>query len=392
MNGRTMSRILVLVDYYLPGWRAGGPIPSIRNMIAQLGDRYEFSLLTRDHDHTQTEPYRGLEANRWLRVGKAKAFYCRPDRMNLRNLGDLIRSTSPDLIFSNSLFSEFTRKLLILRRLHWVPQVPILIAPRGELGTGALSSKRVRKRGYLAAIRLARLVRGVHWQASNEWEARAMAAQLRVEPLVASDIPTPPPVESSAPLAKNPGSVRLAFTARLAPIKNLPFLLRVLPAVEGDIALDMYGPRESGEWDMIKSLLNAMPGGVRATYHGPVPPAEVETALSNTHFSVLPTLDENFGHSVYEALRLGRPVVISDRTSWSGIDGSRAGWTIPLEERNVWRSVLQECVDMDDTAYREMSVGAHRFATDWFRRTDPAGQQARALDLVLEAGSSFKTL
>ena len=379
---RVLPTVLLLADYYSPGWRAGGPIPSIRNMIDELGDRFRFLVVTRDRDHLEERPYSEIEPNRWLGVDKATVYYCSPDQTNIRTLARLVRSSKPDLVFANSLFSSFTLNLLLLRKLRRIPRVPVLLAPRGELGDGALSIKRLRKRVYLAAARLLGLLRNVYWQASNEKESIAIGTRIRVTPLVASDIPASPPPRPLQPPPKFPGSVKLVFTGRLSPIKNLPFLLKILPALFGEVALDVYGPKEADEWGVIDSLVGAMPDRARVQYHGPAPPREIEAALADAHFLVLPSLGENFGHSVYEALRLGRPVVISDQTPWSGLADADAGWDIPLDSGR-WQAVLQECIDMDDVRYRRMTEKAHGHALQWFEQTSPAAQQAKVFHEVL---------
>ena len=50
-------RILTFVDYYLPGYKAGGPIRTIANMVSQLGGEFEFLIVTRERDFLDTVPY-----------------------------------------------------------------------------------------------------------------------------------------------------------------------------------------------------------------------------------------------------------------------------------------------------------------------------------------------
>ena len=46
----TRPRVLVVADYYLPGFRAGGPVRAISNAIGQLACSADFFVVTRDHD------------------------------------------------------------------------------------------------------------------------------------------------------------------------------------------------------------------------------------------------------------------------------------------------------------------------------------------------------
>lgn len=42
--------ILCLMSEYLPGFRSGGPIRTIANLINQLGDEFEIRVICRDRD------------------------------------------------------------------------------------------------------------------------------------------------------------------------------------------------------------------------------------------------------------------------------------------------------------------------------------------------------
>ena len=44
------KKILVFIDWYLPGFRAGGPIRSCANLISHLSDEFDFNIVTTDTD------------------------------------------------------------------------------------------------------------------------------------------------------------------------------------------------------------------------------------------------------------------------------------------------------------------------------------------------------
>ena len=71
-------KVLCFCDFYLPGYRAGGPIRTIANMVLNLGDEIDFHIVTRDRDFGSNEPYRGVAIDAWNTVGKAKVFYASP--------------------------------------------------------------------------------------------------------------------------------------------------------------------------------------------------------------------------------------------------------------------------------------------------------------------------
>ena len=52
-----VRKILIVMGRYLPGYKDGGPVRSIKNLVDRLGTEYEFYILTVDRDHGDTEPY-----------------------------------------------------------------------------------------------------------------------------------------------------------------------------------------------------------------------------------------------------------------------------------------------------------------------------------------------
>jgi hypothetical protein len=49
--------VLVLVGTYLPGYKAGGPLRSIANLVATLGLEFHFRIVTLDRDLGDKLPF-----------------------------------------------------------------------------------------------------------------------------------------------------------------------------------------------------------------------------------------------------------------------------------------------------------------------------------------------
>ena len=164
--------ILTFADYYLPGYKFGGPIRTIVNMVDRLGADYRFRIVTRDRDYGDTEPYPGVAVGSWNAVDNADVFYLSGEDVSLRALRNFIQSTRFDVLYCNSVFSpDFTIKPLLLRRLKLIPEAPLVIAPRGEFSAGALAIKSAKKRAYMTVAKAVGLYEGVTWQASSSYEA-----------------------------------------------------------------------------------------------------------------------------------------------------------------------------------------------------------------------------
>src|SRR5690349_17506499 len=57
--------VLVPCDYYLPGYKAGGPIRTVSALVERLSDEFQFAVVTRDRDLDESAPLSGIEPNVW---------------------------------------------------------------------------------------------------------------------------------------------------------------------------------------------------------------------------------------------------------------------------------------------------------------------------------------
>src|SRR5579884_2985340 len=120
-----MPRVLTFADWYLPGYKAGGPIRSISNLVAMLGNEFEFSVLTRDRDLMDSKPYDKIKVDEWVEGPQGKVLYT--NNFSLRNLRKHISAAAPDAIYLNSFFSRISMKVLALRRFGLIARIPVVI-------------------------------------------------------------------------------------------------------------------------------------------------------------------------------------------------------------------------------------------------------------------------
>ena len=88
---------------------------------------------------------------------------------------------------------------------------------------------------------------------------------------------------------------------------------------------------------------------------------EITKVLSNYHMFFMPTVGENYGHSIAEALCCGVPVIISDKTPWTDINDNNCGAALGLSNLEKFADVINEYVSMNDTDYRNMSKSAKEY-------------------------------
>jgi glycosyltransferase involved in cell wall biosynthesis len=381
-------RVLVFVGAYLPGFKAGGPIQSIANMVAALGDEYEFLIITRDRDLNASAPYEAIRVEEWTRVGKAHVLYVPPRLWSWWRVFQRIREARQEVLYLNSFLDRgFSMLPAILWRLGLLGRCCLILAPKGEFSAGALKLKSLRKRAYIGMAKALGVYDQIVWHASSSYEAediqRTMGAGVAVadsrrlrsergsrahgpKVVTAFDLAGVPGGDGDAAVRrKRSGELDLVFLSRIARMKNLDGALSMLRDVAGRVRLNIYGPAEDiVYWGECQALVDSLPSNVSVLYHGSVPHQQVGRVLARHDVLFLPTQGEAFGHVITEALLAGRPVLISDQTPWRDLESRGAGWDIPLDRPDRFRSVLQECIDMDAERYAGLCTSAARFARE----------------------------
>lgn len=172
-SGPRVRYVLAFSGTFLPGCKAGGPVKSMVQLLDNLPESVRVVLVTRDRDLGDAVPYEGLSGTA-ISHGAHEVLYlnCRDPRhwMMLLRMG---RRIPIDLIYLSSLWSpQFTIHPIAAQRLDLLPAGAIILAPRGELSSGALSLKSAKMRAFLHIG--APLLRRADplWHASTEMEQR----------------------------------------------------------------------------------------------------------------------------------------------------------------------------------------------------------------------------
>jgi glycosyltransferase involved in cell wall biosynthesis len=362
--------ILTFVRHYLPGFRAGGPIRSIANLVEALGDEFEFRVLTLDRDFGDREPYPAVAPERWTSVGKAWVMYVQPKRLGLQKVAAIAGDTPHDLIYLNSFFDRrFTQQVLLARMMRRLPKCPVVIAPRGELSEGALQIKHRRKRAYIAITRWLGLYTASTWQATSSDEAAQIRRHVNVPDsciILASNVGSVSARNEyeQSRLQRLPGApLRVCFLSRISRKKNLDYALRVLAQVHVPVHFTIYGPVEDAKyWNECRELLAKLPLHVSAMHAGELRHADVERALGGHDVFFLPTRSENFGHVIQEALRAGLAILSSDQTPWRDLEVHGVGWALSLGNEKAFVYALEEAFRWDASRLEKARASAIAYA------------------------------
>ncbi len=349
-----MKKILILAGRYLPGYKDGGPVRTLINLIELLGDEYEFRLAVLDRDHGDLVPYPDIKVNDWNQVGKAKVYYYREGGLTQDVIVKL--ASEVDLVYSCGFYDGYGYNTLILNRKNKLLGKPVIVASMGSFTKGALSSKKLKKRTFIFLCKLFGLFKNITWSATSQMEVNDIRRVIgkKAKIIIAEDLPRASVYGHTGEYSKK-GYLNLAFIARLCKHKNLLHVIESLKCVSGKVKLTIAGPIEDEEyWQECQRALKTLPSNVDYEYVGEIDSDGVMEFLSKFDAMALPTLGENYCHAVYEALSSGCVPIVSDRTPWNWINDVGAGYVVPLEDDGFTISI-QKLIDMTDSEKAEKS-------------------------------------
>lgn len=355
-------KVLVAVDWYYPAAKSGGPAVSISNLCALLSD-FDFFVVTSNHDFGTTECLHGIDEG-WNQRQNEQVLYLPDENICLSELKKVVDSLAPDCIMLNSLFGyRFTVPLL---KIALKRRIPVLLAPRGELCGGF--SKKYKKIPYIFSLRYWLRNHLVFYLCTSNEEKVGIGRYIgkinEENFLMLDNIPTVPPTISKSS-SKESGTLRCVFLSRIQPKKNLLTAIGMLSGIKGKVIYDIYGPVEDEEyWRKCLAAIEKLPDNVMVNYCGLLNKDDVHAVLSAYDVMLFPTLSENYGHVIVEALLSKCPVIISDQTPWDHLEEYNAGFSISLNSPEKFIEVLQCFVDCTAQDYQKFIDGCGEY-TDY---------------------------
>ncbi|MGY8921898.1 MAG: glycosyltransferase [Flavobacteriales bacterium] len=365
---KTKKNILITIDWFLPGTDSGGPVRSCANFIAHLSQDFNFYVITRDTDYCASHPYTSIESNSWNTIESgAQVYYCSSDRVANTHLTKLFKEKTFDTIYINGVYSWY---FSILPLLVFKNHPRVIVASRGMLNPQAFSVKPLKKRVYLALAKTFGLYNTVRFHATNTQEKKHVLHLLGKNTSVII-APNMPRVSKAAFTEKAKNSVPSFINlARISPEKGTLKMLEAFLSIKTPVTLDLYGPvYDQPYWDTCLSVIQKLPSLVKVTYKGIAKSQEVPELLKAYDFFIMLSEGENFGHAILEAFSAGVPVIISNKTPWSGLQEKNTGWDIDANNTNLLDQVLNQACDMSSKEYTQMSKTAYNFAKQFVNDT-----------------------
>jgi glycosyltransferase involved in cell wall biosynthesis len=364
-NNKTKPKILVLIPNFLPGYRMGGPLTSVINLIENLNEDFYFEVLTSDRDMGDNKPFSNIQFNTWLIKRNYSVYYLSTNILMIFKLVSLIISSDADVIYLNSLFNPFfSISIILANKMGLLKAKKIILAPRGETFNEALNFKRFKKIFFIRIAKTLNLYKNIFWHASTEVEKKSIEKKLNIESQwihVALNLAkknSSNEIESIVSIPReDTNNLYVVFLSRVSKDKNIVFTLDVLKEIKANIVFHIFGPIEDDYiWKICEKKISALPKNIIVEYKGSVDKDDVKKVFAQYDLMFLPTFAENFGHVILESLSVGTPVLLSDNTPWRDLESKGYGWDLSLKNPELFINAIEYMSNLSLEEKKEMKL------------------------------------
>ena len=294
-------RVLHVVPTYLPATRYGGPIFAVHGLCKALAARgHEIEVFTTNVDgNAVSDVPLGTAVERdgvnvyYFPATMRRLYYSPAMRKAL-----FARAGEFDLVHAHSVFLWPTAGAARAARRAGVPYV---ISPRGMLVPELIQRKsRLAKMAWISLVERRNFLHAcaIHFTSEGEREdVRRLGVSVPRAAVVPNGIDIPP-------LTNEPRDPSLVlYLGRINWKKGLDRLVDAVARLAG-ARLVIAGRDDEGYRD-------TLPPNDRVTFVGEVAGAAKEHLLTTAAMLVLPSISENFGNAVLEAMAYATPVVVT---------------------------------------------------------------------------------
>ncbi len=375
------TTILIFIDWYKPGYKAGGPIRSVSNVVDALKDNFLFYIVTRNTDYLETTSYSNINTNQWNEVDNAQVFYISKENTKRSTIHTLIDEVQPDIVYCNSFYSPYFSLIPIYYAKK--KNIKTILAVRGMLSKGSLGVKKTKKKVFTQFIKWVRLFRNITFHATTNEEKKDIEAVFgkNTQIVVANNLPKQK-IGAFTKKTKPKNTLKLISIARIAPEKNILYAIKILENCNQNILFNIYGPIYNQEyWNECLKTINELPVNVKVNYKGALPHHEIDATLQQYDALLLPSTGENFGHIIIEAMANACVPIISDKTPWRNLTTLNVGFDINLSNPEQFTTIIDKVASMDEITFNEMAKNAFNYSQQVTNNQSLIGQYKQLFQL-----------
>lgn len=263
-----------------------------------------------------------------------------------------LAARGPTILHHPGVWTDVNRYAAVVARRF---RIPLVCSPRGMLEPWSMNFHPIRKRMAWHLYARRTLAATTLFHATAESEAEAIRGLGFRQPIVVvpNGVELPP---GGFGEKERRGRRRALFLSRIHQKKGLPLLVRAwarLRPVGWELVI--AGPDDGGHQAEIERLVQDLGLGGEVSFPGSIPDQEKWRLYRSADLFVLPTLSENFGMVVPEALACGVPALTTTGAPWGELIERRCGWWVAPEEEALTKA-LGEALEAGDEVREEMGA------------------------------------
>jgi glycosyltransferase involved in cell wall biosynthesis len=352
--------------------QSGGPSQSTFSLVKGLNSiNFNATILTYCSENKQ------IASNSFI-VNVEKPFELRFG-YSCRYKKELKKQKLPDIIHTHGLWQYPPHSACTFAIKN---SIPLIISPRGMLYPNTLDKSNGLKKIALFFFQHNDLINASVIHATCKQEKEHIRAFGLKNPIAV--IPNPVQVNTAISKQKqNNRKKRIAFIGRLNPIKNLEQLMKAWSQINNEMwEMVLIGDGEDSYTQSLRNLAIEL-NIPSLLFTGFLFGEEKEKILQTIDLVVLPSISENFGMVVAEALQHEIPVIASTGTPWEDLQTYGCGWWVKGDVENIALAIKQ-AISLSDRERNEMGQKGRRLILDKYSTEKVVLQMKLLYDWVLD--------
>ena len=346
---------------------SGGPARTVTSLVKYLGDIDGINAMLATQQYNGDKTYTGsLSADKIDIAVSSSRIAARMGLPVYRGLPGLVARFRPRIIHDHGIWLPTNH---LVARLAAREQILRVVHPRGMLEPWAISYRSYRKKLAWSLYQKRDIDTASLLIATSEAEAENIR-RLGIERPIAT-IPNGvalPEYDCTFGQEKPQERQRsLLFLSRIHPVKGLFLLLDAWALVRPvGWTLKIAGPDEQGHLREVLAYASRINVIDSVEYLGVVDGEAKEVLFRDADVFVLPSLSENFGVVVAEALAHAVPVIATKGTPWNNLQEESCGWWVEAEP-GALAAALRAAIAAGDNERAAMGSRGNLYARqfDW---------------------------
>lgn len=229
---------------------------------------------------------------------------------------------------------------------------------RGMANKNILVHKKILKIIYLKILELLILIKNSSLVCTSNYEAlscKYMFSRKFIYEIIYNKVNKKYIKNKFYKIKKKEKELNILFLSNITWKKNFDYVYKILVGLDFKVNLSIYGTCFKNK-SYFNGLCKKLQKKHNVIYFGAYKQKNIDNIFRKSHLLFLPTIDENFGHTIVETLFHYRPCLISNNTPWNDLHFYNAGLAVPLEFSETYSNYLRYIYLMNQKKYNQMCL------------------------------------